>query len=299
MAAILVDELSTLTSALTGCPDPSQGNAIVMPGIAGAKICHTLRDGNGGAINLAAFVPSSETTTTALTSSTTMPQEYQHHVLLINAICAMSSIIQVPATIAAPSEGLVCFDMPQSIANSPGIYQVEWQIVDQSNKVKIYDKGLLSVEPTISHRSIGQIPSGPLTFSEIRLRLRDYPELNEYWGNYEYSADEILHAILEPIKFFNEMVPHSISFSPEAFPFRHAWLEAVVARLLFIGGSYFLREERTVQYQDNKQDSSQGKAEKYISIAQAMWDRYAMFCKEQKVLAHWSGGSISFAGRSW
>ena len=279
MAATLVQEIESLDTALTGCPDPLQGSAIITPGVTGAGICRDLKDSNGEIIPLCDYDPAAP-----------------HYVMVADAVCAGHGAQQIPLEITDQENGRVCFSLPSWLAMCPGIYQMEWNIINADGNTAIIDNALLSVEPTLAMRKPGRLPSGPLTLAAIRTRLRDYPGLNEYWGEREFSDQEILTAILDPIYYFNEALPSSITFSPANFPFRFHWIEAVVSRLLQMSGTWYMREERAISYADSKTDSNKGKAREYLEVAEMLWQKYQQFVGMQKMRIHWSGGSHSFRG---
>lgn len=345
MAIQLVQEVESLQTALTGCPDPTQGSAAIVPAIEGARVCRAFVLSDGSTFDLSSLsgvstptadpstttaatsnwllvsgswndagvwddaetwndggVPSTTTsgsspTTSAPASTTTQPLAYQHHVLIANAVCAGFAAEEVELTISEPAtNGVACFAIPKKLAAAPGIYHVEWRFRNESGDVAAFERSLLSIEPTLSQRQAHKRPLGPITIGEIRMRLRDFPSLNEYWNEYEFNDAEIIRAIVDPVQAYNEMIPFTKTYSPETFPFHYQWLEAVTARLLILGGTWYLREERDVKYADGKVDSNRGKGRTMIQLGESMWQRYREFCHQQKVKQFWSGGEYSFGG---
>lgn len=294
MAKFLQNNVA-IETALEGCPDPSAGRAIFVPAGYPSRTCHELRDDDGTPINLVEqltmlFVEAEDDESVDL--STTAAPVPTHTVYFANAMCACVPVA-VELCISGSDPTRVCFDIPSQITDNPGIYTGEIVIVDADGRPYLSDSMLLSVESSLRLRYTqpGKTDPGPITLGQVRTQMRDFPVLNSYWQNVEFSDAEIVHSMLEPIRCFNETMPHATHYTPNNFPFRHNWLQATCACLLRISATSYLRNSHKITYGDGKTSDDRDKYATYAQLAEAKWREYQMFCTEQQVRANWLGTS--------
>jgi hypothetical protein len=282
-------------TSLEGCPDPTAGRAVVLSGGHATRVCHQFRDGSGTPVDLLAYLDEVELPPPADDDDEpSPPPSTAHRVHFADAVCGAGRIITVDGEIDEDGDpSRVCFTVPDSVANHPGIYQAELIVVDAAGRPQASDSTLISVERSLHLRTLrpGDSLRGPLTLGEIRTQLRDFPVLNSYWQNVEFSDAEILHAIIEPIRCFNETLPRVLSYGPANFPFRHNWLQAVCAALLRISANSYMRNSRRITYGDNKTTDDRDKFSAYAQMAETKWREYQMFCSQQQVAANWTGSA--------
>jgi hypothetical protein len=281
---------TAVESSFEGCGDPTAGRAIFVSAGTPTNACHQLRDNTGQPINLTSIDPGNQDLT--FTSDET---SITSKVLFRDALCTAGTIHETTVTIDSPTSGLVCFEVPSQVLARPGIYTAEVTLVDTAGRPYLQDSTLVSVEQsllgqsTVSNRYIG-----PITLGEIRMELRDFPGLNVAWENAEFSDAEIVHAILKPIRAFNETLPRVVSYGTSAFPWRDRWLEGAVATLLRMAGYWYLRNSRNIKYGDNVTEDDKDKVSSYMQIAEMKWAGYLQFCTEEQVRANWASGLSSF-----
>jgi hypothetical protein len=206
----------------------------------------------------------------------------------VNVFCPLDPVIPITATIIAPAQGQLSLLLPKAISTEPNIYKVEaWAASDKGDVLAtaVYKEDfLLSVEASLLARANNPNMSlGPITISEVRAQLRDYPELNEYWQQHEYSVEEIVRSIILPIYTFNETPPPVRQYSGANFPYRSQWLDGTVANLMRTASIWLLRNSRTLKYGDGTTESDKDKFDIYYKIAESKWQAYRQFCKDQKV----------------
>lgn len=284
---------SASETSLEGCPDPTAGRAVILQGGHATQVCHQFRSGEGAPVDLIAYLDEIELPVVD-DDDEEEAEPVIHKVHFADAVCGSGRITTVEGTIDEDSDpSRLCFTVPEYVANNPGIYTAEMVIYDAANRPQASDSTLVSVERSLHLRTIapGNTQRGPLTIGEIRTQLRDYPVLNSYWQNVEFSDAEILHAITEPIRCFNETLPRVLSYGPSSFPFRHHWLQAVCASLLRISATSYMRNSRRITYGDNKTSDDKDKYSAYAQMAEMKWREYQAFCSQQQITANWSGGS--------
>lgn len=285
---------SAVETSLEGCPDPTAGRAVILQGGHASRVCHQFRSQAGVPVDLIAYLDEIELPPTDEDEDGIDAPAVTHKVHFADAVCGSGRIITVDATIDEDEDpSRLCFVVPPPVTNNPGIYTAEMVIYDGANRPQASDSTLVSVERSLHLRATipGNTLRGPLTINEIRTQLRDFPVLNSYWNNVEFSDAEIIHAIQEPIRCFNETLPRVVSYGPSNFPFRHNWLQAVCAALLRISATSYMRNSRRITYGDNKTSDDKDKYSAYAQMAEMKWREYQAFCVQEQVTANWTGGS--------
>ncbi|GIW89619.1 MAG: hypothetical protein KatS3mg109_0051 [Pirellulaceae bacterium] len=194
-----------------------------------------------------------------------------------------SCVAPQPGRITFDSDGRMHIETPESVRRRPGIYlfQIQWQQADGS---VLKDRGVMSVEPSIltAFDFAGRY-EGPLTITEVRTRLRDFPSANELLEDYEWSVDEILHAIARPVSFWNETPPPTSRYSPSNFPYREHWLTATVATLYLTAAHSMLRNDIQIQAEGvAANDRNQSKWGYMFNYATVEWQQFVAFVHRTK-----------------
>jgi hypothetical protein len=279
MTAVDLTNISSVESALTGCPDPAADSSIVLPGGTASTVTWILRDANGNPINLTPYI--------------TAPAGVR--VYIANALCPGAPITTINATVVNPLTGQISFVVPPELYRVPGIYTAEIIGFTDSSDVfstaGVRDSFLLSIEGSLLTRldasNTGMSMPGPITLGQIRMQLRDGPVANEYWQNYEFSPAEIVHSLLLPIQLWNSTNPVVAKFDASNFPYRQQWLDATVANLMKISALWFLRNSRTIKYADGTVDGSdKDKFNYYYQVSEQKWKEYEAWCIQTKVIAN-------------
>lgn len=306
MAQFFQDNQATET-ALDGCPDPTAGRAIIVSSSPyEISACHQLRDNSGNPIDLTSVVATTTTTaagagttttttagptTTTTTTTTVNPGMLTGStVFFTDALCPKGRHTSV-AVIRDPETGLICFDIPEAVRRRPGVYQAEIIVVDLDGKPYVRDTTLLSVEPSaIASRS------GPITIGQIRLRLRDWAVENTAFDQVEFKDAEILEAIIEPIRIWNETPPNVSSYTPSNFPMHALWLDGATAFLLRIAATWYMRNSQQLNYGDGKTVDDRNKFSQYAQLAEARMANFNGRVTQYKVAINWGANPSSLGG---
>lgn len=179
-------------------------------------------------------------------------------------------------------DGKLLIIPPREVMQRPSIYNLEvrWQNPPAS---EVYiGSGLVSVEQSLLNRGASHPGHGPLPLSRIRNVLRDYAALNDVSGVPEFSVEEIVRAMLEPIEYYNEAPPHVQTFTVDNFPYRQQWTDATVGRLLQTAGLWMQRNQVTIQATGIGSDE-RGKYQSLIKQGAFQWQQYKDFVHKDKV----------------
>jgi hypothetical protein len=98
------------------------------------------------------------------------------------------------------------------------------------------EKGILGAETSTQ--------PGPPSLAEVRLELRDFPEVNRLLDEYEFDAAEVHYAAMKCVDYFNE-VPPSLDqvYDGSSFPSRFHWMEGTIYYLLRIAVAWYDRNK--------------------------------------------------------
>ena len=127
----------------------------------------------------------------------------------------------------------------QCVADTAGIYNLDWAIEIGGIK-KLINRSVLSVNGTL----FGDANHGPPSIQEIRIFMRDSSFVdNSLLMDVEFDATEIIFAILQPLRDWNEMPPDVGSYSSHDFPYRGQWIKAIIGYLHRIAANHYRRNE--------------------------------------------------------
>lgn len=272
-----------------GCPVVTKTRSVIMQrGLETPTIEWVVRDRLGNAVDLKDCVCEDEEAESDLEGDCgSINVRFQD-------IFGCSNILQAAGTVEDQETGVIRFEVPPVIANTSAIYKMSIGVLDSEDKVRYMNEGLLSVERSLfGFSETDDSPEGPLTLNEIRMELRDTMLENRLLDQEEFSDAEILHAMSQPIREWNEMPPPVGTYTPYNFPFRYHWLQATVGNLLRIAAGHYLRNDLQASaggVNMNDQDKVRG----YTSLAQerlAEWKNF-LITKKVSINAHNAFGSL-------
>lgn len=199
------------------------------------------------------------------------------------AVCdKLDDYCEGEGSVAEASTGRLRFNVPEAVYNTSGIYRLNVAVVDSvSGVVKAMDSGLVSVEGTLW----GDVASGnntPPTLADIRMHLRDTPIENELLSDFEFDSDEIINAMVRPIRQWNETPPPIGNYTTQTFPFRFHWLNATVGELLMTATHHYMRNNLKVQH-GGVSGNIKDKAPEYLAMAERYKQEWRNFIQTKKV----------------
>lgn len=262
--------------SLSGCPDPAKTRTVVIEGQALSSFCWPLIDPQTGDL----IDPEVEDSFVPL-DGYDYSLDDQRVALFYDPFQSCKSV-QKGRISYSPDRSLI-IEPPVSILNTPSIYLFEMRWTQPDNKV-INQRGLFSVEPSLFSRldPMAQY-AGPLTLREVRTRLRDFPSANALSEQFEWSAEEILEAIVRPIMHWNDTPPVISRYSPANFPYRSYWLDATVSTLYTTAAHSMLRNDIPLQAEGvTSSERNAGKWQFMFQYAEKGWADYKAFVHRQK-----------------
>lgn len=258
------------SSSVIGCTDPKQQATYIIPASFGSSIAWTVRDDEGNPIEVEGSPEDGDLT-----------EKYGRIALFHNPFCGNDIYL---GYLQADGNGGLTVIPHQMVTDRPGIYEMEvhWSVPQEGgDDLHYYNTAVVSFEQSIFNRAYLRHHKGPLPLSRIRQRLRDYANLNDVTQAMEFSAEEILSAMLEPVEYYNETPPHIKVYSPDTFPFRQHWLDATISRLLLTGGIWLERNDVSIKA-EGISSNDRDHAKTWLNMAQTMWTEYRQFVYTQK-----------------
>jgi hypothetical protein len=197
-----------------------------------------------------------------------------------DALSVDPGLYELNATIVSSSDGVISFSLTSDLVNRACIWQFQIGLMDDADNLLGTDFGYLSVERGL----FGDIENfdGPLTINEVRLQLRDTLTENELLDDVEFDDVEIIYAILQPIREWNEKPPPVAYHNPQTFPYHFHWLQAVVAHLLTTAAHWYERNRLPASHGGITVDAK-AKANPYLAVAQLMRKEWLEFVMNKKI----------------
>lgn len=260
-----------------GCPVLNkQRTVFVDKGVCGI-VEWEMRDRDGNPVDLSDCSSSCDASDTSVSG-----QCYTAKARVSEAtVNGQGTIYEVNATIYNDADGIVRVALPSEIVDFSGIYLMDIGIMNPAGNVVMTNRGFVSVEKGLWGDL--QVTDGPPTIMEIRLTLRDTAVENDLLNEVEYSDSEIMHAILQPVRYFNEIPPPlGATYNASNFPWKGALLNAIAAQLLMTAAHWYRR---------NKLNSSHGglnladrdRDNPYMQVAQMLQEEWKDFVLRKKV----------------
>ncbi len=270
-----------------------------------ATLEHVLRDRRGNPINLAGWLASSVSESASASSSVspagvvkvrikewmgTGPSTVRNPIWDVYGDAVDASIGQVRAT------------LEPEIVEQAGIYELNWVVVDDAGRPVVLDRGIMSVEKSMFPVNIRHVWEnlGPPTIQEIRMRLMDSSKNeNLLLDDIEFKDEQILMAIWEPIRLWNESPPPIRPIhTTRTFPYRGAWMTGILGQLHMIAGNHY---RRNVFRGAAGGTSDKDKEREYMGEGQRLWQEYTAWMLNKKVEINLRGfvghNSSPYAGR--
>lgn len=194
-----------------------------------------------------------------------------------------------------PSEGIIrSAQLPQTLVDRAGVYQLSWAIKDDAGRVVAINDGLLSIErsafPTDEQALMDNL--GPPTINEIRMTLMDSSAAeNVLLDAVEFSDEQVLDAIKAPVETWNETPPPIEVYTTRNFPYRRQWKEGIIARLLMTAAHNYRRNRLSHQAGGVTVDDK-NKEREYLADGSRLWGEYKDWLLAKKV----SENARNFAG---
>lgn len=265
---VLCDSLLTISPndaySVQNCPVVSKTRTVIVDKGQLATIRWELRDRTGKAVNLQNCVDAGGLVFGRI----------------IDDIYGCDETVDIEAVAYDPSAGLVDLTLTSELVDKPGVYTLQFGLVNDLGQPTFVDRGLLSVERGLFGSS-KQANGGPVTIGELRLQLRDFAISNDLRGVVEYDDTEMIHALQQPIREWNELPPAVNFFTPRTFPFHYHWMIATCGNLLQIAAFWYLRNKMQVTH-GGVQDDDRNRDQAYMAVSNMLRQQWLEFVRQQK-----------------
>jgi len=191
-----------------------------------------------------------------------------------------------------PSTGQVRITLDDTLLDSPGIYHMEIGITDVDGLLQFTDKGLVSIERGLFESALSL--SGPITLGEIRTELQDHQVQNDLLDDMQFKDSDLIHAMIQPVRYWNEMPPPLQGMNAGNFPFHYWWLQATTAHLLKMAAHWYRRNKLQASHGGIKVDDK-NKDQEYYAIArdiEKQWKEFVIL-KKASINAGLAMGSVN------
>lgn len=189
------------------------------------------------------------------------------------------TVFETKGTFINLAAGIVQFPLPADFGNLGGIYQVEVAILRDDIPV-LTNRLLWSVEEGMwgDMTKTSATPS----LGEIRMHLRDTGVENSLLQDVEYDDEEIMHAIIRPVQYWNEVPPPIDVYKCRTFPFRYFWLEAICGELMRTAAHHYMRNNLSVDHGGVK-GNFKNKYQEYLAYSAEYTQRWQQFVEVKKI----------------
>jgi hypothetical protein len=122
-----------------------------------------------------------------------------------------------------------------------------------------------------------------ITDKDVRTFLMDKPELNPLLGGVRWTAEDIDHAAINAIDYFNSSAPFTgNSYTVETFPFRYLLLTGITGHLLR-GAAINEASNQFTYAVDGVQVQDKDKAELFMRLGNQFWAEFQEQCRLLKI----------------
>lgn len=271
------------------CPILTRFNAFLVDQGVTETLEHVFRDRKGNPVDLSKHLTTQASQSSA--SINTMPhdgslvlrvREWLGHGLSP----ANNPIWEIQGEGWEPEKGIVRATLEQAIVDRPGIYELHWAVLVGKQPIKI-DRALMSVEHSLFPSNLTEAlhHTGPPTLREIRMRLMDSSAAENQYNleDIEFKDEQILMAIWEPVRLWNETPPPIETFTTRTFPFRGAWIQGIMAQLHFMMANHFRRNFLQHSAGGGAALNDKNKEREYMGEAQRLWEDYKNWLTPKKI----------------
>lgn len=172
--------------------------------------------------------------------------------------------------------------LPENLIDMPGIWSIEWAVAsagaDRPNRIA---RSVLMIERSSWTRLPTELSSqsGPPTMNELRYAIQDSGRVdNVLLQRSEFSADQILMALVRPVQMWNECLPAVpfANYNTRNFPYREQWMQASAALLQQAAAANYLRNKTSEEGDLLNRDAA------YDTMARRELESYQAFVRQRR-----------------
>jgi len=275
--------LTAALSTVDGCPLLTRQQAFVIEQGVVATIEYTVRDpATGVPLNLAGLAGSEGSLGGSFVSASPAGAVVLRAVEVVLPGDSSRPVVETDGVYWDPAAGVIRAPLCSRTTLTAGIYRLSFGLYDDAGNLSRVATALLSVEPS-EFGVPGLPPGGAPTLSELRMAVRDSASAeNLLLDNLEFGADQIVTALVRPVRYWNEQPPPMRPFSTVNFPFREMWLRATVAQLYYAAAAGYARDHMTYEAGGVTVDD-RNKQQAYLTHAQLLDQEWKEFVRDRKI----------------
>jgi len=160
-------------------------------------------------------------------------------VYVINDHYTTPARANITASILDAEAGVVQVSVPKIVLGLPGLYLAAFVVINQDDEMVFHMPRYLQIEANTNSASVNV----PLSITEVRLAIRDWPVDNNLLDTVEFTDSEIAWALRRPVDIWNATPPFIHEFSPATFPWRGPWLDGTIGELCNIAMHHYARNQ--------------------------------------------------------
>jgi len=255
-----------------------------------SRVEHQWVDRDGIPINLSDLVTGSTDSLTETSTGTSTEDFPGSCVVRIHNAVDLSNTTQklweIDCSVISIEDGLVQFDLIQEIVDEPDLYELNFGLRDEDDTVIYLNNGLLSIERSLfaSDAATRRDFKGPPTIQSIRMHIQDSSASeNLQLADIEFSVHQILDAVRKPIMRWEEILPPvNIRFTPRNFPWRLAYMDAIVGHL-FMTAAHGYRRKSFPYAAGGVSINDQEREREYMAEGRRRLEEFDQFIANQKM----------------
>jgi hypothetical protein len=269
-------------STYYGCIPYDKSDTVVVTGGAESLVEFQLTDSSGNPLDLSLWFC-----------------DKNPHTMGVRFSFADNSVVsrnESPVMIVDASLGKVQFLLPEFVTKIPCIYYFYFGInkTDEITGVSVLkhvcpSRGLLLVEwsPWMEHVYEDQrihhkcVP----TLKDVRRKLDDFASKNTLLKQVEFSADDIVHAMLYPLDAYNDLFFNGNTvgrrYSLTNFPYYEQWVTGTAGELMQIASLHYTRN-KMMENHGGIQGDEMNRDTQYLQISQMLKQEYMAWLKGMK-----------------
>jgi hypothetical protein len=266
-----------------GCPVRVKTRNVVIDAGVPAIVEWSMRDAKGQTRNLSGVLPEP-----ALPEGVSVSESIdvggfgsvKVRILVVD-VPGIGGMAEVPAVCTSPSTATVQFKLPPVVTQKTGIYRLSIGVLDHQRQLACLENGLLFVEPGL-WGDVNLANGGPPSLKELRAYLRDTRTENDFLKDVEFSDEELIMAIVGPVRTWNELLPPVAPFTCQTFPFRELWIKGCIGQLCRTAALWYQRNKMQTTHAGISTDDRNKNAE-YQRIGDQYTEEFLKFARAQKV----------------
>lgn len=287
-------DLSIVTAGLPqidDCPILTRFKAFVVPQGSVPTLEHVFRDRTvGNPLDLSAYLASQSSESLSTSVSESSPPAGVVVLRVKDALGEGLNPTKNPVwTLYGEAQdaaaGVVRVELSEDVTAHAGLYELSWAVVDDAGRPIVVDRGLLSVERSLfSSNALALYKNlGPPTLQELRMLMMDSSRNeNVLLDDVEFKDDQLLLAIIEPVRYWNEQPPPIRTYTTRTFPFRGAWAAAILGRLHLMAASHY-RRNVLPHSAGGTAINDKAKEKEYLEEGRRLWEEYKDWVSKKKV----------------